>query len=95
MKGLEFRCIAAIGVNDRAFPLYAAVTPVEVDTMQHKVDMLAERSLVFVACARARADLYVSCTASRTPSYRTRERRTPVVTETAPVCRVRVVDLRR
>jgi hypothetical protein len=35
-------------------------SPVEVDTMQHKVDMLAERSLVFVACARARDDLYVS-----------------------------------
>ncbi|GLY82286.1 UvrD-helicase domain-containing protein [Actinoallomurus iriomotensis] len=60
MKGLEFRCVAAIGVNDRAFPLDAAVTPAEVDRVQHEVDMLAERSLLFVACTRARDDLYVS-----------------------------------
>ncbi|MEV0402981.1 DEAD/DEAH box helicase [Actinoallomurus sp. NPDC050550] len=60
MKGLEFRCVAAIGVNDRAFPFDAAVTPVDVDRMQHEVDMLAERSLLFVACTRARDDLYVS-----------------------------------
>jgi superfamily I DNA/RNA helicase len=41
MKGLEFRCVAVIGVNDRAFPFDAAVTPIEVDRMQHEVDMLA------------------------------------------------------
>jgi superfamily I DNA/RNA helicase len=35
MKGLEFRCVAVIGVNDRAFPFDAAVTPIEVDRMQH------------------------------------------------------------
>lgn len=60
MKGLEFRCVAVIGVNDRAFPLEAAVTPADLDRMQHEVDMLAERSLLFVACTRARDDLYVS-----------------------------------
>ncbi|GAA0366028.1 DEAD/DEAH box helicase [Actinoallomurus spadix] len=60
MKGLEFRCVAAIGVNDRAFPFEPAVTPADVDRMQHEVDMLAERSLLFVACTRARDDLYVS-----------------------------------
>jgi superfamily I DNA/RNA helicase len=60
MKGLEFRCVAAIGVNERAFPFEAAVTPADVDRMQHEVDMLAERSLLFVACTRARDDLYVS-----------------------------------
>jgi superfamily I DNA/RNA helicase len=60
MKGLEFRCVAVIGVTENALPLSAAVTPVDVDRMQHEVDLLAERCLVFVACTRAREDLYVS-----------------------------------
>ncbi|GAA4516545.1 hypothetical protein GCM10023191_087690 [Actinoallomurus oryzae] len=60
MKGLEFRCVAAVGVNERAFSFEAAVTPADVDRMQHEVDMLAERSLLFVACTHARDDLYIS-----------------------------------
>jgi len=60
MKGLEFRCVAVIGVTERALPLQAAVTPAEIDRVQHEIDMLAERSLLFVACTRAREELYVS-----------------------------------
>ncbi|TQM72136.1 UvrD-like helicase family protein [Actinomadura hallensis] len=60
MKGLEFRCVALIGVTERAHPLEAAVTPADLDRIQHEIDMLSERSLLFVACTRAREDLYIS-----------------------------------
>ncbi|MEW1873469.1 DEAD/DEAH box helicase [Streptomyces caelestis] len=59
-KGLEFRCVAVIGVNDEALPFPKAVTPPEVDPKQHETDMLSERCLLFVACTRARDSLYVS-----------------------------------
>lgn len=60
MKGLEFRCVAVIGVTEKVFPLAAAVTSIEVDRVQHEIDMPAERCLVFVARTRAREALYVS-----------------------------------
>jgi superfamily I DNA/RNA helicase len=61
-KGLEFRCVAVIGANLGALPFAKAVTPVEVDRLQHAADLLAQRCLLFVACTRARDDLYVSWT---------------------------------
>ncbi|MFJ6579555.1 UvrD-helicase domain-containing protein [Streptomyces sp. NPDC091368] len=60
MKGLEFRNVAVLGVSAGAFPFPPAVTPAEVDQLQHETDMLTERCLVFVACTRAREELYVS-----------------------------------
>jgi superfamily I DNA/RNA helicase len=62
MKGLEFRCVAVVGVTASAFPFPPAVTPLDVDRLQHQADMLAERCLLFVACTRAREELYVSYT---------------------------------
>lgn len=59
-KGLEYRCVAAIGVNSGALPAPKALTPVDVDRLQHEADLLAERCLLFVACTRARDGLYVS-----------------------------------
>ncbi|MDI2125088.1 UvrD-helicase domain-containing protein [Yinghuangia seranimata] len=59
-KGLEFRCVAVIGAHDGALPFPRAVTPVEVDQLQHEADLAAERCLLFVACTRARDGLYVS-----------------------------------
>ncbi|WP_328982409.1 exodeoxyribonuclease V subunit gamma [Streptomyces mirabilis] len=59
-KGLEFRCVAVIGVNDGAVPFARAVTPADVDSIQHETDMMSERCLLFVACTRARDSLYVS-----------------------------------
>lgn len=59
-KGLEFRCVAVIGVSDDALPCPRAVTPVDVDRLQHETDLMAERCLLFVACTRARDSLYVS-----------------------------------
>lgn len=59
-KGLEYRCVAVIGVHDGALPFPKAVTPSDVDCLQHEADLLAERCLLFVACTRARDGLYVS-----------------------------------
>jgi superfamily I DNA/RNA helicase len=59
-KGLEFRCVAVIGVSSVALPNPRAVTPIDVDRLQHEADLLAERCLLFVACTRARDGLYVS-----------------------------------
>ncbi|MER6348029.1 UvrD-helicase domain-containing protein [Streptomyces sp. NPDC001595] len=59
-KGLEFRCVAVVGVTEDALPFPKAVTPPEVDAKQHETDMMAERCLLFVACTRARDSLYVS-----------------------------------
>jgi hypothetical protein len=61
-KGLEFRCVAVVGVNDGALPFPKAVTPVEADRLQHDTDLMSERCLLFVACTRARDSLHVSWT---------------------------------
>ncbi len=62
MKGLEFRCVAVIGVDDGIVPARAAVTPYEEDPKAHAQDLQRERCLLFVACTRARDHLYVSHT---------------------------------
>ncbi|MEU6598339.1 DEAD/DEAH box helicase [Streptomyces flaveolus] len=59
-KGLEFRCVAVIGVTEDALPFPKAVTPPDLDAKQHETDMMSERCLLFVACTRARDSLYVS-----------------------------------
>ncbi|MFF0206072.1 UvrD-helicase domain-containing protein [Streptomyces sp. NPDC005017] len=59
-KGLEFRCVAVVAVDEEALPFPKAVTPAEVDAKQHETDLLSERCLLFVACTRARDSLYVS-----------------------------------
>lgn len=61
-KGLEFRSVAAIGVHAGALPYPKAVTPVEIDSVQHETDLMSERCLLFVTCTRARDELYVSWT---------------------------------
>lgn len=60
MKGLEFRCVALIGVDRDAVPLRAAVTPEEEDPVAHQHDVVRERCLLFVAATRARDALSVS-----------------------------------
>ncbi|WP_201752797.1 UvrD-helicase domain-containing protein [Micromonospora rubida] len=60
MKGLEFRCVAVVGVTAKAVPFTKEVTPSEVDQLQHDSDMLRERCLLFVASTRAREALHVS-----------------------------------
>ncbi|MFJ7261272.1 UvrD-helicase domain-containing protein [Streptomyces globosus] len=62
MKGLEFRCVAVLGVTAGSLPFAREVTPASIDALQHESDLLRERCLLFVACTRAREALYVSWT---------------------------------
>ncbi|MFD5024740.1 UvrD-helicase domain-containing protein [Streptomyces sp. NPDC058373] len=66
-KGLEYRYVAVIGVREGALPYPKAITPPEIDGLQHETDLLAERCLLFVACTRARDGLYVSWTGEPSP----------------------------
>ncbi|GAB3119848.1 ATP-dependent helicase [Streptomyces calidiresistens] len=65
MKGLEFRCVAVVGVTAGVLPFAPQVTPVEVDPLQHQSDLLAEHCLLFVACTRARDALAISWSGER------------------------------
>ncbi|MFE1554611.1 UvrD-helicase domain-containing protein [Streptomyces sp. NPDC058734] len=60
MKGLEFRCVAVLGVTAGSLPFGREVTPASIDALQHESDLLRERCLLFVACTRAREALHVS-----------------------------------
>ncbi|WP_370012885.1 AAA family ATPase [Nocardiopsis sp. LDBS0036] len=60
MKGLEFRCLSVVGVGGDQLPLAKHVTPADEDPGAHTRDLLRERSLLFVACTRAREQLHVS-----------------------------------
>lgn len=60
MKGLEFRCLAVVGVTDNHVPPASAITPETDDEAAHRRDMQRERCLLFVACTRAREQLVVS-----------------------------------
>ncbi|GLZ14525.1 DNA helicase [Actinomadura sp. NBRC 104425] len=59
MKGLEFRCVAVIGVGEHQVPS-GAVTRIDEDEVTHYHDLQREKCLLFVACTRAREELYVS-----------------------------------
>jgi hypothetical protein len=65
MKGLEFRCVAIVGVGKDALPLPQAVTPPSEDPVRHALDVQQERCLLFVACTRARERLRVSWSGAR------------------------------
>ncbi|MEV7787738.1 UvrD-helicase domain-containing protein [Streptomyces sp. NPDC088106] len=67
MKGLEFRCVAVLGVTAGALPFGREVTPASVDALQHESDLLRERCLLFVACTRAREALAVSWSGTSSP----------------------------
>ncbi|MGH3547882.1 MAG: UvrD-helicase domain-containing protein [Pseudonocardiaceae bacterium] len=60
MKGLEFRCVAVVGVEQHQVPAPAAVTSATDDQRSHDLDIQRERCLLFVACTRARENLVVS-----------------------------------
>ncbi|MGW8439323.1 UvrD-helicase domain-containing protein [Nocardiopsis sp. NPDC055879] len=60
MKGLEFRCLAVVAAGEAQLPAPRSVTPEEEDPGAHSRDLLRERSLLFVACTRAREQLSVS-----------------------------------
>lgn len=63
MKGLEFRCMAVVRVDDATVPTLL-VDPRE-DPAAHAVELQREKCLLFVACTRAREELAVSWTGRR------------------------------
>lgn len=60
LKGLEFRCVALVGVSDHLLPPKAAVEAAEGDQVALEQVVQRERRLLFMACTRARDALYVS-----------------------------------
>ncbi len=67
MKGLEFRCVAVLGATATSLPFASALTPADVDPLQHESDLLRERCLLFVACTRARESLSVTWSGAASP----------------------------
>ncbi|MFC4562818.1 UvrD-helicase domain-containing protein [Nocardiopsis mangrovi] len=60
VKGLEFRAVAVTGATATALPQMDHVTSADLDEHQHQADLDAQRSLLYVACTRAREHLYIS-----------------------------------
>ncbi|MFE9677760.1 3'-5' exonuclease [Streptomyces sp. NPDC006259] len=67
MKGLEFQCVAVIGVQDKVVPHDRAIVPLEVDRAAHLESVQRERCVLYVACTRARDRLYVSYSGAPSP----------------------------
>jgi superfamily I DNA/RNA helicase len=59
LKGLEFRCVALIDLDDDSMPLPWALTAKADDEVQHNADLRRERCTAYVAATRARDDLWV------------------------------------
>jgi superfamily I DNA/RNA helicase len=59
LKGVEFRCVAIMELDDDHLPLSYAVTDSYADAVQHEVDLRRERCLAYVAATRARDDLWI------------------------------------
>lgn len=59
LKGIEFRCVAIIDLEDDQMPLSYALTDKYQDPVQHETDLRRERCLAYVAATRARDDLWV------------------------------------
>ena len=60
IKGLEFRCVALVGISDHLLPPKAAIEAAEGDQVALEQVVQRERMLLFVACTRARDALHVS-----------------------------------
>ena len=59
MKGLEFLAVAVFNVDDDRVPLAWDLTPTSDDQVQHRVGLMRERCLLYVACTRASDHLWV------------------------------------
>jgi superfamily I DNA/RNA helicase len=58
MKGIEFPCVLIAGVDASTFPLAAAVHASDAATSEQQLQQ--ERSLLYVACTRARDELVIA-----------------------------------
>jgi len=67
MKGLEFQCLAVVGLDAGVLPAPNAVTSAAEDPHAHGQDLQRERCLLFVALTRARDVLYLSHSGTPSP----------------------------
>ncbi|HET8931110.1 MAG TPA: UvrD-helicase domain-containing protein [Acidimicrobiales bacterium] len=67
LKGLEFSCVAVIDVDAAHVPLPVAVTPASEDRIEHDRTLRRECSLLFVACTRARDELWIGWAGKASP----------------------------
>ncbi|MFI7609304.1 UvrD-helicase domain-containing protein [Micromonospora sp. NPDC049366] len=66
LKGLEFQCLAVVGLDAGVLPAPRAITSAAEDPHAHRQDLQRERCLLFVALTRARDVLYLSHTGAPT-----------------------------
>jgi superfamily I DNA/RNA helicase len=85
LKGLEYACVAIVGLNEMRVPPPERSSPPEDDHTQHIVDLQTERSLIYVAATRARDHLAVSWHGQPTSLLRTRHNE--VLNITSPLSR--------
>lgn len=67
LKGVEYRCVALIDMDDQSMPLRWALTDVHEDEMQHNADARRERCTAYVAATRARELLWVGWSGRPSP----------------------------
>jgi hypothetical protein len=67
MKGLEYRCVAVVGVGADQVPSPAALAAVSGDAAEVALETRRERCLLYVACTRAREDLWVGFAGEPSP----------------------------
>ncbi|SNT58406.1 UvrD/REP helicase N-terminal domain-containing protein [Actinomadura meyerae] len=67
LKGLEFQCVAVVGVQEGLVPHPKALVPPEVDKASHRESLQRERCVLYVACTRARDRLYASYSGPPSP----------------------------
>ena len=67
MKGLEYRCIAVAGVGVDQMPLQTALAAVADDPAEVELELRRQRCLLYVACTRAREDLWVGYSGDPSP----------------------------
>ncbi len=67
MKGLEFQCLAVVGLDAGVLPAPNALTSAAEDPHAHRQDLQRERCLLFVALTRARDVLYLSHSGTPSP----------------------------
>lgn len=67
MKGLEYRCMAVVGVGADQVPSPPALAAVAGDAAEVALETRRERCLLYVACTRAREDLWIGFAGEPSP----------------------------
>lgn len=67
MKGLEYRCMAVVGVGANQVPSPPALAAVAGDAAEVELETRRERCLLYVACTRAREDLWIGFAGDPSP----------------------------